>query len=118
MTLIKEMAHNNPKNITLKLILKAAEQGDQFAIGILSKIGFDLGKGISSLLQILNPEMVILSGQLANAGTYLTTPIEQAMHQYAFAIIREGMELTISELGENVSLLGNVINVMESLFEK
>jgi glucokinase-like ROK family protein len=118
MTLIKEMAHNNPKNINLKLILKAAEQGDQFAIGIISKVGFDLGKGISSLLQILNPEMIILGGQLANAGTYLTTSIEQAMHQYAFAIIREGMELTTSELGDNANLLGNVIHIMESLFEK
>ncbi len=118
MTLIKEMAHNNPKNIKLKLILKAAEKGDQFAIGIISKVGFDLGKGISSLLQILNPEMIILGGQLANAGSYLTTSIEQAMHQYAFSIIREGMELTISELGDNANLLGNVIHIMESLFEK
>ncbi len=117
MTLIKEMAHNKIENITPDLILKAAQKDDQFAISIISKIGFDLGKGIASLVQILNPEMIILGGPLAKAGSYLTTSIEQALQQYTFAIIREGMVLTTSELGNNADLLGNVINVMESLFE-
>jgi len=79
MTLIKEMAHNKIKNITPDLILKTAKKGDQFAISIISKIGFDLGKGIASLIQILNPEMIILGGPLAKAGSYLTTSIEQAL---------------------------------------
>lgn len=117
MTLISEMANKKIKNITLELILKAVQKGDQFAISILSKIGFELGKGISSLMQILNPEMIILGGPLADAGSYLITSIEQAIHQYAFAIMRDKMELTVSDLGDNASLLGNVINVMESLFE-
>ncbi len=117
MTLISKMAHNKTNNITPELILNAAQNGDQFAIGILSKIGFELGKGISSLVQILNPEMIILGVPLSRAGSYLTTSIEQALQQYTFAIIREQIELTISELGENASLLGNVINVMESLIE-
>jgi len=115
MTLISKMAHNKTENITPELILNAAQNGDQFAIGILSKIGFELGKGISSLVQVLNPEIIILGGPLSRAGSYLTTSIEQALQQYTFAIIREQMELTISELGDNASLLGNVINVMESL---
>ncbi len=117
MTLINKMAKGKTENITPGLILKAAENGDQFAISIISKIGFDLGKGISSLVQILNPEMIILGGPLAAAGTYLTTSIEQALQQYTFAIIRKDMELTISELGDNANLLGNVINVMENIFE-
>jgi predicted NBD/HSP70 family sugar kinase len=117
MTLIKEMSGNNVDNINPDLILKAASEGDQFAISIISKIGFDLGKGISSLVQILNPEIIILGGPLAKAGSFLTTSIEQALHQYTFSIIREGMEITISELGDEANLLGNTINVMEALFE-
>ncbi len=117
MTLIKEMAHNKTNNITPSLILKAAQKGDQFAISIISKIGFDLGKGIGSLVQILNPEVIILSGPLTEAGSYLTTSIEQALQQYTFGISREGLRLVISELGNTADLIGNVINVMESLFE-
>ncbi len=117
MTLISQMANNNTDEITQELIIEAAQKGDQFAIGILSKIGFELGKGIASLIQILNPEMIILAGPLAKAGTYLTTSVEQALHQYTFAIIKDCAQLTISELGEDSSLLGNVINVMESLIK-
>ena len=117
MTLIKEMANNNAGKITQSLVLEAAKRGDQFAISTISKVGFELGKGISSLVQILNPEMIILSGPLANAGSYLTTSIEQALQQYTFAIMTEDLEITLSELKADANLLGNVINVMENIFE-
>ncbi len=117
MTLIQAMANGKTENITPQLIITAAHQGDQFAISILSKIGFDLGKGIASLIQILNPEMVIIAGRLADAGNYLITPVNQGLQQYSFARIREDLEITISDLGKDSSLLGNVISLLEMLFE-
>ncbi len=117
MTLIQNMANEKTEQITPRLIIAAAHNGDQFAISIISKIGFDLGKGIASLVQILDPEMVILAGRLADAGTYLVTSVNQGLQQYSFAIIRKDMELTISELAEESSLLGNVISLLEMIFE-
>jgi predicted NBD/HSP70 family sugar kinase len=117
MTLIKEMAKGKTGNITPRLIINAAYAGDQFAISIISKVGFDLGKGIASLVQILDPEMIILAGRLADAGSYLITSVDQGLQQYSFAKIREDMELTISELAEDSSLLGNVISLLETVFE-
>jgi predicted NBD/HSP70 family sugar kinase len=115
MTLIRKMAHEKVEDINPALILQAVKEGDQFAVSILSRIGFELGKGISSLMQILNPEMIILAGPLANAENYLLTSIEQALQQYSFPIIREKMELTVSGLGKDSGMLGNVINVMENI---
>ena len=117
MTLIQDMANGKTENITPRLILAAAQHGDQFAISIISKIGFDLGKGIASLIQILDPEMIILAGQIAGAGPYLITSINQGLQQYSFSIIREDTEITISELGDDSSLLGNVISLLEMIFE-
>ena len=117
MTLIEEMARGKKENITPRLIIDAAHAGDQFAISIISKAGFDLGKGIASLVQILNPEMIILAGRLADAGSYLITSINQGLQQYSFAIIREDLEITLSELAEDSSLLGNVISLLELIFE-
>lgn len=99
MMFIKETAHNKIKNTTPSLILKAAQKGDLFAISIISKIGFDLVKGIGSLVQILNSETVILSGSLAKAGPYMSAYIEQAIQQHTFGISIEGIELIISERG-------------------
>jgi len=117
MTLIQSMANEKTEQITPRLIIAAAHNGDQFAISIISKIGFDLGKGIASLVQILDPEMVILTGRLADAGTYLVTSVNQGLQQYSFAKIRKDMELTISELAEESSLFGNVISLLEMIFE-
>ena len=117
MTLIKDMSNGKTENITPHLIISAAHNGDQFAISIISKVGFDLGKGIASLVQILDPEMIILAGRLADAGSYLITSVNQGLQQYSFAKIREDMELTISELAEDSSLLGNVISLLEKIFE-
>ncbi len=117
MTLIKEMCGNKVSKINQSLVLKAAQKGDQFAISAISKVGFELGKGISSLVQILNPEMIILSGPLAGAGSYLTTSIRQAMQQYTFAIMMKDLEIVLSDLKREANLLGNVINVMENIFE-
>ena len=117
MTLIKDMSNGKTENITPHLIISAAHNGDQFAISIISKVGFDLGKGIASLVQILDPEMIILAGRLADAGSYLITSVNHGLQQYSFAKIREDMELTISELAEDSSLLGNVISLLEKIFE-
>jgi len=117
MTLIKDMSNGKTENIIPHLIISAAHNGDQFAISIISKVGFDLGKGIASLVQILDPEMIILAGRLADAGSYLITSVNQGLQQYSFAKIREDMELTISELAEDSSLLGNVISLLETIFE-
>ncbi len=117
MTLIQSMANEKTEQITPRLIIAAAHNGDQFAISIISKIGFDLGKGIASLVQILDPEMVILAGRLADAGNYLVTSVNQGLQQYSFAKIRKDMELTISELAEESSLFGNVISLLEMIFE-
>ncbi len=117
MTMIKEMSKGKPENITPRLIIEAAHAGDQFAISIISKVGFDLGKGVAMLVQILNPEMIILTGRLAEAGNYLITSVNQGLQQYSFAIIREDLEITMSELAGESSLLGNVISLLETIFE-
>jgi len=51
--------------------VEAALAGDQRAITILSEAGLDLGRGISILIQLLNPELIIIGGSVAEANQYL-----------------------------------------------
>lgn len=114
---LPEMVNHDLSKINHKLILDAALQGDQFAINHIAEIGFELGKGISILVQILNPELIILGGRIAEAGKYLTIPIEQALIQHTIPKIREDLRIVISKLGDKANLLGSVISVMENVFE-
>ncbi|WP_400262351.1 ROK family protein [Sphingobacterium sp. SG20118] len=55
-------------------LLESAINGDQLAVASLGKIGYMLGKGIATLIHILNPEAIIISGRGAKAGNYTHAP--------------------------------------------
>ena len=97
-------------------IINSALRGDSFAIEILSKVGSELGRGISMLVQILNPELIIFGGQMIKAGHLLTIPIEHSLIKYCINDIREAVNIEISEISDNASLIGAVINLTENIF--
>jgi len=109
---------NEGQELIPKTIIEAANEGDQFAISIISQVGFELGKGIAVLIQLFNPELIILGGRVAEANQYLLTPIEQALNHYSIPKLRNQAEIVISKLGTNANILGAVAMVSENIFEK
>ena len=101
-----------------ELVVEAALAGDQRAITILSEVGIDLGRGISMLIQLLNPEQIIIGGAIAEAKHYVITPIQQALNIYCMAKSREKTQLVLYHLGKEVGLMGGVALVNEKLFEE
>ena len=97
-------------------IVEAANKGDQFAINALSEIGISLGKGIAILIQIFNPELIVLEGKIAKAKQFITTPIQQSMNIYCMMQLKEKTNIELSNLGNNSSLYGGTIAVMDSIF--
>lgn len=107
----KEMEGLQPKTI-----IEAANMGDQFSINILSKVGINLGKGLAILIQIFNPELIILEGRFSRAEQFITVPIQQSINTYCMAQLREKTKISLSNLGEDSVLLGSVATVMENIF--
>ncbi len=99
-------------------VVDAANKGDLFAISILSDIGMNLGKGLAGLMQLFNPELVILSGNVCEAKQYITTPVQQALNTYCMPQIRERTDISISELGDDQGMLGAVSMAMEYFFNR
>jgi N-acetylglucosamine repressor len=99
-----------------KVIIEAAHQGDQYAINILSEVGLNLGKGIAVLIQLFNPELIILGGKMAAAKQYITIPIQQSINTYCMTQLREKTSVAMSTLGPNAGILGAVATVMENIF--
>jgi glucokinase-like ROK family protein len=117
-SILARIARENDGEIEPYLVVDAALAGDQRAITILSEAGLDLGRGISILIQLLNPELIIIGGSVAEAKQYLVTPIQQALNIYSMAKARENTELTLYKLGKEVGLLGGVAVVNEKIFEE
>jgi predicted NBD/HSP70 family sugar kinase len=116
-SILAKMAQGKGADLDPSTIVEAAIAGDQRAIGILSDVGLDLGRGIAILIQLLNPELIILGGAIAEANQYITTPIQQALNIYSMAKLREKTEIQLSKLGSEVGLMGAVAIVNEHIFE-
>ncbi|MBN3583529.1 ROK family transcriptional regulator [Algoriphagus aestuarii] len=116
-SILARMVRDHQGELEPALVVEAALAGDQRAITILSEAGLDLGRGISILIQLLNPELIIIGGSVAEANQYLITPIQQALNIYSMAKSRERSQLALYQLGEDVGLLGGVAVVNEKLFE-
>lgn len=117
-SILAKMAQAKGEELDPSTVVEAAIAGDQRAIGILSDVGLDLGRGIAILIQLLNPELIILGGAIAEASQYITTPIQQALNIYSMAKLREKTEIQLSTLGSEVGLMGAVAIVNEHIFEE
>lgn len=98
--------------------LNAVSKQDPVAISILAKAIFQLGKGISTLIHLLNPECIVLSGRGAKAGKMLLPPIQQAINEFCIPRIAEQTEIKLSKLTDEAELLAAAsLTVESSLFE-
>lgn len=100
------------RNIDLRAVVDAIISGDQFAIDQLNQMCEYLGKGLVTLVHLLNPEMIIMGGRLAKAGKYIINPVTMWMNKYAMDRISSETELVNSDLLDDAALLGTMANVM------
>ncbi len=103
-------------------LIESALNGDQLAVANLGKIGYMLGKGIATLIHILNPEAIIISGRGARAGTILLPQIQTAINEFCIPRLAQATELKISEFNKQAQSLGTsafiIDNFLQTLFHK
>lgn len=103
------------KNIDLRAVVDAIIKGDQFAIDQLNKMSEYLGKGLVTLIHLLNPEMIIFGGRLAHAGKYIVDPVNMVLNKYAMDRISSETEVVCSDLLDDAALMGTLSNVMKDI---
>lgn len=95
--------------------MKAANKGDQFAIDLVWDTGYRIGKAISILIHIIDPEAIVLSGRGAKVGRILMAAIQNSLNKYCIPRLSAHTEFKISELGYDAELIGAAALVMENL---
>jgi len=97
--------YQRERKITIDQLMEAAIDGDQLAINSFSRIGYMLGKGIATLIHIVNPEKVIISGHGARIGQILLPQIQAAVVEFSINRLSKHTRIEISSL-LNVQLMG------------
>ena len=88
-----------PSKLTLEIVMSAAGKGDQAAIRIVEMLGNQIGEIISSTVSVLNPEMVVISGTIAEMGELLITPIVNTLSRKTHTITSGKIQIKVSKFG-------------------
>lgn len=102
-TKYRELA--NP-DITPYVVSVAAQQGDPVAKRIFTIIGEYIGVGLASVVNLLNPEKIIVGGGVAAAGDILMTPIKETLVKRAMPISGGAVEVVPAQLGNTAGVIG------------
>ena len=97
---------HNTEDLTSEKVYKAGRDGDELAIEVFRRMGVYLGIGLASLINILNPEIVVIGGGLANGWDLFAKHMQQQVIERAFPIPARRVKIVRAECGDDAGLLG------------
>ena len=103
-TKFRELANGAP--ITPYIVCEAAKAGDPVAQRIFTIVGEYIGIGLASVVNLLNPEKIIIGGGVADAGEYLFNPLTETLKKRAMKIAGETVEVVHAQLGNTAGVIG------------
>lgn len=87
-------------------IIYAADHDDTLAMEVIENAGKELGKHIANLINIFNPEAVIVGGSLGLAGDFFLQALQLSIKRYSLRLMSKGLDIIQSELGEKAGVTG------------
>jgi predicted NBD/HSP70 family sugar kinase len=97
---------NSSETISLDDILEAVKEEDVLAIECIEEIGTTLGRAIAGLINIFNPELVVIGGKVSTAAEYLLLPVKTAIQKHSLNIINRDTSIKFSKLREKAGPIG------------
>ena len=103
---LTEIVAGKIENITAKEAAMAAQRGDSLAEDVIGRAATYLGVGLVNLVNIFNPEMIIIGGGVANMGDLLLNPARQVVRERAFPVSAAAVRIVTAQFGDDAGLLG------------
>jgi glucokinase len=115
-SILRLLAEGDPEKVTGALVTEAARQGDEPALRVLSEVGRRLGEGIGGLVNILDPQIVVVGGGAILAGDLLLDPARAAFLDAVQAPEhRPRVPIVAAQLGNDAGAVGAAVLALEEL---
>jgi len=114
-SILPEMVEDDMEKLTIDLVVEAANRKDRVALTALHEVGVDLGVGISNLINIFNPELVIMGGALSQASPWLINAIYEALRNRVLPPLLEKVSVIPSSLGLDSCVMGAIALVLDDV---
>lgn len=110
------LAGGQPANVTFDLVIQAARDGDALAREIIEHGAISLGVRIAYLVNLFNPDVVVLGGGVERAGSLLLEPVFRTVRRWAFEEPGSQVDLVPAQLGTDAVALGAASLVAREVF--
>jgi glucokinase-like ROK family protein len=117
-SLLTEEIQGQWERLSVELVVEAAQAGDKVAIRALEEIGHSLGIGIASLLNALNPEVVVLGGILSIASDFLFPVVNDEIQKRALPWNRETVKIIRAAHGSDAAVKGGIATVYQAILSQ
>ncbi|MBI4733933.1 MAG: ROK family glucokinase [Rubrobacteridae bacterium] len=105
-SLVLELAGGNIEKITGSMITEAALAGDSLALGCFEEVGYWLGIGLNNIVNIFNPEIIVIGGGMADAGELVLKCARDIVANCSLNPNKDIVSIVKAKLGNNAGLFG------------
>lgn len=116
-SILSNRAKDTESLLTLDEIIDAINKEDLLCIEILEEMGQKLGKQVAGLINLFNPELVIIGGTLSQTGDYILQPIKSAIRKYSLNLVNQDSTITLSKLKSKAGVIGACMLARSKTFE-
>ncbi|NIR45220.1 MAG: ROK family protein [Gemmatimonadetes bacterium] len=106
-SLLPELA-GDPNSITAETVYDAVVQGDPYATEVLHDTAKFLGVGLANIINIINPDLLVISGGVTKAGDHLFEPLRAEIRKRAFRVAEQACKIVPSSLNGTAGIIGAV----------
>ncbi len=114
-SLIPSLMAEQGTGLSISIVKQAAEAGDPYAIESLAEAGSAMGTGFAVLVNLFNPEKIVLGGPVSIAGEFLMPSIRESLDRHAMQEILSQTEINLSAFGPDASLVGAAAVVVDDV---
>ena len=98
---------NKGEEIHVEEIVSAVKEEDVLAIEVIEEIGMTLGRAVAGLINLFNPELIVVGGIIADTKEYLLLPMKSAIQKHSLNIINSDTSIKFSKLGKKAGVIGS-----------
>ncbi len=106
----------DPTKINFKMVTTACAEGDAFAVELLADAGRVIGRKVSLLVNLLNPEVIVIGGGLELCGAAFIDAVKSEVKRCAVPEATDKLKIIPSQLGEDCVPLGAAALVIQNYF--
>jgi len=117
-TVLTDMTGGDLTRLQMSMVVEAADSGDAVALTTLEQVGHYLGVGLASLVNVLNPEMIVLGNIFSSAGEFLLPLIQAELHTHVLCWDENTVDVVLSEFGSDACVIGGVAAVYEAILPR